>query len=580
MSARRPNRPDRLLDLAPVGIHHADALGACTWVNERWAALTGVSQSDACGRLWVDVLHEDDRDPLLAQWLETVARGLEFVCDVRLAGAGGHVTPATLRSTPVVDDHGAVTGHIAALTELPDRRHDTLRRLIVENLTDVVLFFDMRRELLYATPSFEDLTGRRIEDAACHIHEGLSVHAGDAPRMRSLWAALWDGERYTGAEFRMVTAEGAERWCTSAGAPVVDESGRQVGVQIRHADVTGRRHIEERVRQSEERARSIVATTSDAFVATDADGIVMEWNGAAEQLFGWEPEEAVGAPFAELVLVAADRDRVRAAMARYRESGDRSGLAAAAEARARRRDRSEFVAEMTLWPIGSGQGCSFNAFLTDITERKEREQAVQHLAFHDRLTGLPNRALFEECLDEALARVDGTARATAVGLLFLDVDRFKHVNDTMGHDAGDELLRQVADRLRRGARSHDVVARLAGDEFVLLVTDLPAAEAAEIADRVASRVQTALSASYDLAGQTFTTTASIGVAVYPDHARDAAALLKAADSSMYESKRAGRGRDRQAGRRADAAWMSDRDPPRPCAHSRLDGASLASGNGR
>ena len=248
MSVRRPNRPDRLLDLAPVGIHHTDPMGACTWVNERWAALTGMSQADACGRLWVDALHEDDRDPVLAQWLETVARGLEFVCDVRLGAGGGHARQATLRSTPVLDDHGVVTGHVAALTELPDRRHDTLRRLIVENLTDVVLFFDMRRELLYATPSFENLTGRRAEEAACHVHEGLGVHPCDAPRMSALWAALWNGEGYAGAEFRVVTADGTERWCTSAGAPVLDEDGRQVGVQIRHADATGRRSIQQRVR--------------------------------------------------------------------------------------------------------------------------------------------------------------------------------------------------------------------------------------------------------------------------------------------------------------------------------------------
>jgi cyclic di-GMP phosphodiesterase Gmr len=550
MSGRRSHRPDRLLDLAPVGIHHADPAGICTWVNERWSELTGVPHDAACGRLWVDALHDDDRDAVLAQWLETVARGLEFVCDVRLPAADGSVREATLRSVPVLDAHGTLTGHAAALSELPNRRHDTLRRLIVENLTDVVLFFDMRRELLYATPSFEALTGRRPEDAACHIHEGLGVHPDDAPRMRSLWAGLWQGEAYSGAEFRVVTADDSERWCTSAGAPVLDRDGRQAGVQIRHADVTGRRRTEERVRESEERARSIVATTSDAFVATDADGIVMEWNGAAEQLFGWEPEEAVGMPFAEIAFV--DGGAVAAGMARYRESGDRSGLGTGSELRARRRDGSELIAEMTLWPIGSGEGTSFNAFVTDITERKRREQAVQHLAFHDRLTGLPNRAHFEERLGEALARVDAGG-AIAVGLLFLDIDSFKHVNDTLGHDAGDELLREVAARLHRSARTNDVVARLAGDEFVVLVSDLPAAEAEAIAAQVAGRVMAALSEPYTLSGVAFATTASIGIAVYPHHATDAAGLVKAADVSMYASKRAGPGRISSAASRADAA---------------------------
>ena len=208
---------------------------------------------------------------------------------------------------------------------------------------------------------------------------------------------------------------------------------------------------------------------------------------------------------------------------------------------------------MTLWPIGSGDGCSFNTFVTDITERKQRESAVEHLAFHDGLTGLPNRAYFEERLSEALASVEVGDGTTAAGLLFVDVDRFKHVNDTMGHDAGDDLLCEVAERLRRGARSNDVVARLAGDEFVVLLSDLPAVDAAPFAEGIAQRFQAALSAPYALKGAQFSTSASIGVAVYPDHAHNAASLVKAADTSMYVGKRAGAGRVSVAGKRVDTA---------------------------
>jgi PAS domain S-box-containing protein len=257
VSGLHVSRAEQLLDIAPVGIHHTDAAGTCTFVNERWSAISGISRAAALGRSWIDAVHDGDRSPLLAQWLETVARGLEFACDVRVGGHDGPARQVTIRSVPVLSSTGAVTGHVAAVTELPDRRHDRVRQLIVDNLTDVVLVFDMRRELLYATPSFETLTGRRSDDAACHVHEGLGVHPDDAPRMRSFWAGLWDGEGYLGAEFRIVMADGVERWCTSAGAPVLDGDGGQVGVQIRHADVTRRKQIEERVRQSEERARPV-----------------------------------------------------------------------------------------------------------------------------------------------------------------------------------------------------------------------------------------------------------------------------------------------------------------------------------
>jgi diguanylate cyclase (GGDEF)-like protein len=207
---------------------------------------------------------------------------------------------------------------------------------------------------------------------------------------------------------------------------------------------------------------------------------------------------------------------------------------------------------MTLWPIGSGDESSFNAFVTDITDRKRREEAVEHLAFHDRLTGLPNRAHLETQVGAALASVDA-GRTGEAALLFLDIDRFKHVNDTMGHDAGDELLRQVAARLRKGARSHDVVARLAGDEFVVLLTDLPAPGAVRAAGQVAARIRAALAAPYTLPGGAFETKASVGVAVYPEDAADAASLFKTADERMYEQKRGGDGALRQPGEHADAA---------------------------
>jgi diguanylate cyclase (GGDEF)-like protein/PAS domain S-box-containing protein len=180
----------------------------------------------------------------------------------------------------------------------------------------------------------------------------------------------------------------------------------------------------------------------------------------------------------------------------------------------------------------------------DITERKRAEEQVAFLAYHDKLTGLPNRALFEEMLEAALARA--RRHDLGVGVLYLDLDNFKLVNDSLGHHAGDELLKQLADRLRGCTRETDLVARQGGDEFLLLLSDLergldpvPGTEASLLAaESVAARVHEALQEPFDLAGVEFFASASIGVSLFPHDALDGTGLLKNADTAMYRSKRA------------------------------------------
>ena len=184
----------------------------------------------------------------------------------------------------------------------------------------------------------------------------------------------------------------------------------------------------------------------------------------------------------------------------------------------------------------------------DITQRKLAEEEIAFLAYHDKLTGLPNRALFEEMLESALAR----ARRfdLGVGVLFLDLDNFKLVNDSLGHHAGDQLLIQLAERLRDCTRETDLVARLSGDEFLLLLADLERGAGALagapdagllIAESVAARVREALEQPFDLGGSEFFVSASIGISLYPQDASDAESLLRNADAAMYRSKEFERG---------------------------------------
>ena len=203
----------------------------------------------------------------------------------------------------------------------------------------------------------------------------------------------------------------------------------------------------------------------------------------------------------------------------------------------RRRDGSLFTVVQNVTPLFDNQGAltNFLAVQQDVTEQKELEREIEFLAYHDVLTGLPNRMLFQDRMQQEItqAKRDGTDFA----LLFVDLDGFKNVNDTFGHTAGDNLLKMVAERLRACVREGDTVARLSGDEFTLLLRDITDDEGLK---RVAAKIIQSLAQPYDMTEYSATVTASIGISLYPEHARGMEKLMIYADEAMYLAKHSGK----------------------------------------
>ena len=289
------------------------------------------------------------------------------------------------------------------------------------------------------------------------------------------------------------------------------------------------------------RNRAVIASALDSVVAVDIDDRIIEFNPAAERTFGRQAHDVIGRSAGELLVPPEGRDAYRRNSARLRESRRSRLLGRRIETIAMRCDGTTFPVELTVTRVDGAEGEApiLYAFVRDISERRRGEEQLAYLAYHDPLTGLPNRLMIEQELDLALARARRAGGAAA--LMFVDLDEFKEVNDRLGHAAGDRLLTAVAGRLRGVLRSTDVLARQGGDEFLVLLADL-ADDAALAAESVGAKLLEALRDPFVVAGTEVRTGASIGVSLYPVDAADTEALMRHADAAMYEAKSAGGGR--------------------------------------
>jgi len=302
------------------------------------------------------------------------------------------------------------------------------------------------------------------------------------------------------------------------------------------------RQAEQELSARELQLRTVIENAYDAYISLDRHGRVTAWNRQAEETFGWRAEEALGATLERLIIPPELAGAHQAGMRRYLSTGVATVVDRRLELPAMRRDGSRLMVELRLRALDIGGEPLFSAFLHDITERKEAEARREYESRHDLLTGLPNRRALMEALPVVQSRAGRSGRTMA--LLFLDLDGFKPINDEFGHDAGDALLRVLADRLRAAVRKTDSVFRLAGDEFTVVLEDLGGAGAHAWGDAraVSAKLIEVLSEPASLWNTQVRVGASVGIAFCPPGAAiGPEALIREADQRMYEAKRAGRG---------------------------------------
>ncbi|MCM0755235.1 PAS domain S-box protein [Desulfovibrio aminophilus] len=404
----------------------------------------------------------------------------------------------------------------------------------VEQSPAIVVITNAQGDIEYVNPSFTEKYGYSAEEALGKNPRILKSGRHDAAFYRNLWRTLAEGEDWVG-EICNRTRDGREVWEKASISPVLDEAGQTTHYVAVKEDVTEQLRARKDLADSEEKIRAMSEASQDGMVMIDDQGRVAFWNRAAERIFGYAREEMLGRRLHEVVAQDEDAGKARQGFPDFASTGKGAVVDTLTERTARRKDGSTFPAEFSVasfrlqdrwWAVGT---------VRDITERKRAEEMLLELATTDGLTGLTNRRHFLERGRAELERARRTGRP--LSCIMFDVDHFKRVNDTFGHDAGDAVLKTLARTARETLRGMDVLGRVGGEEFaaVLPETDLNAALQAAERLRLAVEFMTV-----EHGGRALPVTVSLGVALWrgPDESLDE--LLRHADQALYEAKNSGR----------------------------------------
>ena len=499
---------------------------------------------------------------LLTREPALVALTYTLVAASGIGGASAFVGLLKSRLEDVQSDERAYLEEaIAARTaELAER--ETMLRALMDNVPGAVAQFAAGTPgspIIFMSDEVDEITGLPRESFIDEPAERLLalVHPDDRDAVAEAHAQAMEGGESFHIEFRITRSDGEMRWVSERGQVTRDEDGGVSTVDALFLDVTEQRLAEQRVVDAEERYRMLVEEIPLVVYMCEVDDERerLRYVGPhIEQLSGHTTWEWL-APSGLWAKAIHEEDRARVFAARERHVS--AGEPFSEEYRITRKDGSEcwFQDEAVVERDETGQIVASRGYVADISTRKELEEQLSHQAVHDALTGLANRVLLKDRVTHALERRDRGGQAVA--LLFIDMDDFKTINDSLGHQAGDALLVEAANRLREVLRPGDTPARLGGDEFAVLLEDC---EGVADANAAANRIAEAFSEPFVVQGRDVVMAASIGIAVEDGRGATASELLRDADVAMYRAKSAGKGRAEtyQPSMRAEAVLRFER----------------------
>lgn len=524
--------------IAHIGSWSFDILeNRLTWSEEIYR-IYGVSPQtfEPTRESFLSLVHPEDRDSMLKS-SAAIEAGLsakdEFRIitpsgDVRFISGHAEFLPASLSSP------ARMVGTAQDVTEL--KRADERFRRTFKLIPNPVTLQTPEGFLLNCSDAFCELTGYSREEMAGKDTKAIGLWVNPEQRDILRSTLLRDGQ-VDNFEFQLRRRNGDIR-TMQISARYLTQEPEPILLSVAH-DITERKRAELALAESALHTQAILNNMLDGVITINTREIIESFNKAASTIFGYSMKEAIGNNISMLMpeKTKAMHDNY---LANYIETGRAKTLGTQLEVEGRRKNGELFPMNLSVSKVLREGKVTFIGLIRDITQQRKDEEKINRLAFYDPLTNLPNRRLLFDRLTQAMHTSSRTDQHGA--LMFLDLDYFKQLNDNLGHDVGDALLQQVATRIQQCVREDDSVARMGGDEFVLLIEALSvyANEAASQAEAIAHKVIASLGQPYTLGEHNYVITPSIGIVVF-FHQRDTMEdLLKKADLAMYQAKAAGR----------------------------------------
>lgn len=530
-----------LAELAPIGIFRADTVGQYAYANKRWLEISRISVEDTFHRKWIDSVHPDDRLRVSEEWQSAIHSKSHFFSEFRFLFNHAEIRWIEGRAQVERDYKGKVLGYVGTIIDITDRKTEEIALAESLNLLQTIIntapvrIFWKDKELNYlgcnrafakdvGAPSIEHVIGKNDYDL--HWQEHADIYRDDDREV------LETGLPKLAYEEPRNTREGRILWLRTSKVPLRNQQNEIIGVLGIYQDITK----EKRTYDSMRLAATIYQSSSEAIMVTDESDIIIQINPAFTAMTGYAMTDVIGKSPVFLHSGRHDDDFYQEIRRCLLNDDQWQG-----EIWDKHKDDSIHAKWVNVSVIRH-EDYRIHYYVsqfTDITDKKKKDELLLFQANYDPLTELPNRNLFKSRLEIKIQ--EAQQNDSVFSLLFLDLDHFKDINDTLGHDKGDDLLKQVAVRIKNCITEQDTVARLGGDEFAII---LPSIEHIKQAEDIAQNIIHTLNQpfNFDHTKTDYYISTSIGIVFYPRDGLQMKNLMKHADQAMYAAKREGRNR--------------------------------------